>query len=333
MSQNTEESGLVLEQTKQQNHSLSGGRAEEAALNALLGNVNTPEFSTDPEGTPGPFSAPDTNLVPSKAAQRAARPVPRKAPPGQGLIEHTPQVTRQVARQVAPQVAAPVRTMENFVFMTGRLRRGKDHVMNHFGYTIYAFADPLYALCSYFFGECDKKQPGVRKFLQLVGQWGRGVINEQYPLTPARAMFITMIRTLSDQLPNNLHVNWAKFGFNEDIWNDALISRVAVSQSVNRAGVSGCRFENEYKKLEANGFTHYHVMCSPETWAKRLAMVGLKPNSPEVNDYSEKLAIALDNDAMQSIKIKPQGPKLRVIWNDEFVRCPSPRFYTLNELA
>lgn len=327
MSQNTAESGLVLDQQKQQNHSLAGSRAEEMALNALLGNVNTPEFSTDPEGSPGPFSAPDTDLVPSKAAQKIARPVPRKAAPGQSLIEAAPQPA---------QVQRPKRQMESLIFMTGRLRRGKDHVMTKFGYNIQAFADPLYALCSYFFGQCDKKQPGVRKFLQLVGQWGRGTVNEQYPLTPTRAMFITMVRTLADSFPKNQHVSWQEFGFNENIWNDALISRanalITHEAEVNRVGVSGCRFENEYRKLEANGFTHYHVMCSAETWAKRLATVGLKPTSPEVNDYSENLAIALDNDALQSIRLKPQGPKLRVIWNDEFVKSPSPRFYTLNEL-
>lgn len=327
MSQGINESNLVDDQTKQPNHSLQGAVAEERALLGILGVVNTPEFSTDPEGSPGPFSAPDTDLVPSKKDQRTARPVPRKAAPGQALIDAPAPSPKPALR--------PKRTMEPLIFMTGRLRRGKDHIMTQLGYNIQAFADPLYALCSYFFGNCDKKQPGVRKFLQLAGQWGRGVVNEQYPLTPARAMFITMIRTLADQLPR-MHVNWAEFGFNENIWNDALISRanalITDVSEVNRVGVSGCRFENEYKKLEANGFTHYHVMCSPETWAKRLATVGLKPNSPEVNDYSEKLAIALDNDAIQSVRMKPVGPKLRVIWNDEFVKAPSSRFYTLNEL-
>src|SRR4051812_18700276 len=71
--------------------------------------------------------------------------------------------------------------------LSGQLKSGKDYVANQCGYTVVGFADPIYALVKVLLGTSDKNIPGVRRMLQLVGQWGRGIVSEEYPLTLERA--------------------------------------------------------------------------------------------------------------------------------------------------
>lgn len=301
--------------------SRKGAATEARALKSILGVVNTPEFSVD-DGN-GPFRPPEmvADPIPTQAAQREASPADDEALPVPVGLHYNGPV--EVARQL------PAR-----VFITGRLKSGKDYVLSAFGYNIHGFAEPLYALQKYFFGSDDKSLPGARKFLQTVGQYGRGQVDAQYPLTAARAAFVAVVRGLGEagHFPKALRVEWKKFGLSPDLWLNALIARVQDLPESVRAGVSNVRFQNEYEGLSAAGWTHFHVMCSPQTWAKRLAEVGLRPDSPEVKDFSEKFAAGMDADSLQRVKLKPQGPKLRVIWNDPAVKPPSPRFYTPEEL-
>lgn len=291
-----------------------GASAEISGLNNLLRSVNTPEFSQD-DGN-GPF-VPPTDPIPEATQQRvltAARPLETiYAPPAE--------------KKQLPQ----------FIFTTGRLRVGKDFILKSLGYQIHGFADPLYALQKYFFGTDDKTVLGARKFLQTVGQWGRGQVDANYPLTATRATFTTIIRGLGQNgsLPKSLGVDWSRFGLDPDLWLNAFLTRMNTQpEGLGRHAVSNVRFNNEHEGLSNAGWTHFHVMCSPQTWAKRLKEGGgnLTPQSPEVKDFSEQLAAGLDADSLKRAKLKPQGPKLRVIWNDPGVRSPSPRFYTLNEL-
>lgn len=286
---------------------------EASALNHLLKSVNTPEFSND-DGD-GPFVPPND---PVPAAVEQASVAPRVA-------------------NVTPQTAVPPtstkRQMPDSVYTTGRLRVGKDHVLKALGYQIHGFAEPLYALQKYFFGTDDKTVPGARKFLQMVGQWGRGQVDNAYPISAQRASFTTIVRGLGQngQFDKSLGVRWEHFGQDPDLWLNAFLTRHSVAPA-GRNAVSNVRFSNELNGLTTAGWIHFHVMCSPATWAKRLKEVGLTPSSPEVNDTSEQLAVVMDRDSMQRVRLKPQGPKLRVIWNDLEMRSPSPRFFTLNEL-
>lgn len=281
---------------------------EEMALKSILGVVNTPEFS-DNDGN-GPFQRPP-NEIPTAVEQSAAvfKPVP---------------------------VATPIikRELPSRIFTTGRLCAGKDYVLGALGYQIRGFAEPLYAMQKYFFGSDDKTLPGARKFLQMAGQYGRGQVDTKYPLSTARATFVTMVRGLgmNKHFPEAFKVAWQEFGLTADLWLDALIARSADWDEETRFAVSNVRFSNELNALTAAGWTHFHVMCSPQTLAKRLAERGLKPESPEVNDTSEQLALSMDRDSIQRARLKPNGPKLRVIWNDPEMKSPSSRFYTLGEL-
>jgi len=288
----------------------SAASTEVSALNNILRTVNTPEFSNN-DGD-GPF-VPPNDPIPAAVQQQAV--APKRA-----------------------EVAAPVaerRQVPSLIFTTGRLRVGKDFILRNLGFQIHGFAEPLYALQEYFFGTADKSAPGARKFLQMVGQWGRGQVDAAYPISAQRATFTTIIRGLgmNKQFPAELGVDWSKFGKSADLWLNAFVTRTAnLASELGRHAVSNVRFHNEYEGLTAAGWTHFHVMCSPATWAKRLKEGGLTPQSPEVRDTSEALAAQMDTDSLQRAKLKPQGPKLRVIWNDPEVRSPSPRFYNPNEL-
>jgi hypothetical protein len=194
--------------------------------------------------------------------------------------------------------------------LSGRMFAGKDHVAKLGGFEILGFADPIYAVCKFFYGTADKTLPGVRKFQQQIGQWGRGIINDQYPLTAERAMFTDTVRRNGAQIFGSdyyrLDINFKSYGKNENFWIDILLQRVAAQLKASPAAkiaVTNARFDNELAALKNAGFEHYHVMTHPET---RIARLG-EAYSPEAdNDYSEQMAARLDKDQ----------PGMLTIWND-----------------
>lgn len=307
---------------------------EERALGSLTSLINTGDIVIG-DGDLSQFTNPQ-DPIPTRSEQRSETTAPKPTAP----VSPHPSSSNEAedeglplppAREVGVPDTIAKKDMPERVFLTGRLRSGKDNALERLGYTMQSFAEPLYALQEMFFGTRDKSLSGAREFLQTVGQWGRGEINEQYRLTPARATFIILIRSLAaaKQLPD-LGVDWKNFG-QENLWIDALLRRVGPG-TTEKVGVSNVRFDNEYSRMTESGWTHYHVMCSPQTWTKRLAKSGMNPKSPSLNDLSERLAIGLDADVYSRIKLKPTGGKLRVIWNDDDVKPPSPRLYTLTEL-
>lgn len=224
----------------------------------------------------------------------------------------------------------------NTLFFTGRIRAGKDHVAAAAGAKIFGFADPIYQLASHYFGievtsTSNKDLPGMRAALQIFGQWGRGTVNDKYPVTPARALFIESVRRKAFSLPATLLVDWASYGINENIWLDACLRRVSVYQEDNRGArvaITNCRFENEFKALKAAGWRHFHIMCSPSTWKARLALGKLTPESPSVKDLSEAMSASIDSDVIKRTSAQRAGSKLAVIWNDTAPRI-SDRLHTL----
>jgi hypothetical protein len=231
-------------------------------------------------------------------------------------------------------VPAPAPALSK-VFFTGGLAVGKDHMAGVAGLPIEGLARPLYALANLFFaasvdanGNKDAL-PGMRAFLQTVGQWGRGTINAQYPVSPARAAFIGMIRSLAGTLPGNLGVDWASFGINENIWLDAALVRIAAA-GPERISITNVRFANEFAQLTKLGWTNFHVITTPAERIERLAKRGLTPESPVLKDTSEQLSRALDNQVIKQLSTVRNGAKMRVIWNSA-APCPSTRLWTLAE--
>ena len=80
-------------------------------------------------------------------------------------------------------------------FLTDRFSPGRQAYWDdQFPHEILGFADPIYALSRAYLGTEDKSVPGVRKFMQDVGQWGRGVVSDEYPLSVTRALFTHDVR-------------------------------------------------------------------------------------------------------------------------------------------
>lgn len=283
------------------------GRASESmALKGVLGMINTAEFS-ETEGD-GPFRPPADPIPGTKSAPAPVR-VNKPAPPTPKMPVPAPPAPRQSF------------ALQERIYTTGRLMVGKDHVLKSLGYDIVGLADPLYKVQEYFFPGTNKADPGARKLLQIIGQWGRGQVDDQYPLTPDRAIFVMMLRHYGAQGQLDPSVDWKTYGLNPNIWLDALARRLE-----GRSGplaVSNCRFDNEVDYFDKAGWTGYHVMCSPKTWRARLKAAGLE--NRDTDDFSEQLAISRDRFVHKTVTSTPRGPVLRVIWNDPHEPCPSAR--------
>jgi hypothetical protein len=314
-----------------------------AAVNALTSFLNSPLMETAaPEARNGEMDAATalmqtTPTDEAQAAQVSANPNAR----------HKPAAAIPTAASVAPVSGGGTSALPSFVpapalnkvFFTGGLCVGKDYVAALAGLPVEGFARPLYALANHFFGgvgisATDPNKdivPGMRAFLQTVGQWGRGTVNAQYPVTPTRAVFIAAVRSLgaSGALPADLGVNWSTFGINENIWLDAALARIA-DAGTERISITNVRFANEFKRLSEAGFTNFHVITTPAERIERLAKRGLTPQSPVLKDISEHLAQALDKKVIEQLSGSRKGPKMRVIWNSS-APCPSARLWTLAE--
>lgn len=303
---------------------------EVGALNVLLGMLNDPNVTG--------AEVPAEEKMKAKAKRKTLM----------ERLAESKQVTQQEEQPETPvEIAAPAASVPTAatprgfkrhpkIFLTGRLKAGKDYVASAGGYTIYGFSDPLNYLATHFTGipvtaNQNKDLPGMRAFLQTVGQWGRNIINEQYPITPARVLFVTMIRSLhAAKIIDGYGVNWANFGADENLWLDALLNRYAETPAIT-AAVTNVRFENEFKRLQSEGWQHWHVITSPSAWAKRLALDKMTPASPQLKDTSEKLAADLDAQVTKQISASRNGPKLRCVWNDPDSPPPSSRLHTLQE--
>lgn len=292
---------------------------DSASLNSLLGFLNNSEITGAqvPKGVinPVPVESPDAT-EPVKAAPIVSEPAPQSPAASQGSV-----------------ASAPL----NKICFTGRFLTGKDFVAAQAGLTIFSLASPLYALQKLFFGTDDKTLPGAREFLQTAGQIGRGELSAALPLSIERANFIALVRERAhrDLITDSFSVDWARYGASQDLWLDAMMRRVQdylAEYPGARVGVTNARFENEFKRLTAEGFAHRHVLCSASTWTARLQKVGLTPDSPACKDVSERLAAALDADVTRKISQQKNGAKLAAIWSDS-VPPPSSRLLTIAEFV
>lgn len=267
--------------------------------------------------------------------------VPKGENPGAVAITETPTV-KPTPPPVSPPATAPVQSpapVANItkVAFTGRLMSGKDRCAEQGGLKVFSFAEPLYRMQFAFFGNANKTLPGARAFLQAAGQIGRGEISATYPLSLERACFISLVQQWAARVTNDdSGVDWSLFGTYSDIWLDALLRRVEVYLKANpgsRVAATNVRFQNEYTKLTSAGFVPFHVMCSPATWAERLKAAGMTPESPALKDVSEQLAAGLDQSVTKQLSAQRQGAKLRCVWSDGKVACPSSRLLTVSDFV
>lgn len=271
---------------------------------------------------------PDLELLPGQKARTSA---------DQPVERHT-EAQADPIPDPAP-LAALKRPIGRCLLFSGSLGVGKDYVAEKIGAKIFGFSDPMYQVASYLTGVKvtsteNKDVPGMRDLLQKIGQWGKNDVNEKYPYTPARAVFCYIVRSLglrgAFEAPS---VDWEQFGLDPDLWLKACERRIVAFQDGGRVAITNARFKNELEHFRAlPDWDHWHVMCSPETWKERLAKKKLKPESKELQDVSEQLALALNRDVAKKLAARTSNNRLRVIWNDTRP-SPSPRLYTVDQFC
>lgn len=208
--------------------------------------------------------------------------------------------------------------MTKFAF-SGRLRAGKDYSAHQIGCDIVSFAQPIYQIAQHYMGSDDKDVPDIRKFMQLVGAWGRGEATEGPKHLPARADVTQFLRSSAPSILEDRFgsVDWKEFGTRDDFWINIVVQRAEQNLRDNpdaKIAVVNARFENEVEALKRAGFQHFHVKCSTQT---RIERIGGNYHPEMENDVTEQMAVRMDETMT--------GPA--VIWNDH--RSPEPgRGYT-----
>jgi hypothetical protein len=230
--------------------------------------------------------------------------------------------------------------------LTGKLRTGKDYISEQCKGTILGFADPMYQIGQALFGigveGKDDPKKNLRPFYMKLGEWAKGRVDENHPITMERASFTMLMRALGSEICD-MPVDWASFGKNENIWLECLLGRSFILSG--EAGhhdpdepffpecdifVTNVRYKFELEELRKNDFEHFHNMCSEPTYIERLRQVGIALGDQRLKHVSEMLAGELDRQVYHILRLHPSGPKLQVIWND--VRpCPSDRLFTIDE--
>lgn len=238
------------------------------------------------------------------------------------------------------------------VIVSGRLCAGKDFVAEHSGHTVYGFADPMYRLAEHFLGTTDKSLPGVRRFLQKIGAWGRGEVSEDYPVTVERRKMVEELRTRGHEITGmGSKETWKYYAVRPDeaaqedgpsvgpdlgeFWIELLAERIERAPE-DRIAITNGRFPNEIRYfLGQMDFTHFHVMCSQETRKERLEERGETLDPEAEADVTEQLAAELDRLALteeqdegEMVKDLPTGARVgvfsgnTVVWNDD---CTPPQ--------
>lgn len=304
--------------------SLGGQSAEMRALEQTLALLNNPELSG--AKMPAEEKTAQNQILRGPAGAAASvveGPVDRHGatlPPGDLLLATpaapvlvTPAPAPIPMPAIAPPKPAPVR-----ILLTGKSGVGKSFLANQLsGYSLQELDAPIFELLA-------DEHPEViaagmvtarKLFAPLaatIQAWGNGIINEKYPLSPARMMFRASLVSRG---------MWEGFG-TPDFWVSILLRALPERVVLTRVETA-----NEFRALMAAGFTHYHVVCSSATFSARNKRSG-------ANDL---LAAALDQDVTKKISNQRNGERLRCIWNDSAVPSPSNRLLTgpqwLQEMA
>lgn len=246
------------------------------------------------------------------------------------------------------------------IVASGSLRAGKSYVLeNLLGLDIKNVPDPIYAITEFYFGTRDKSLPGIRSFMQKIGQWGRGLVNEEHPATPKRAALTKQVRCNGPEMMSRAEnpveyreVDWDQFGRDEDFWVNVLSDRVetALNYSVSgqeqpEIGVPNARFPNEIIEMTAQGLDYYHVMCSRKTRRARVSGDLEEKESDRTEELANQLnALAMSPSVLEAVhegsseydmllSIKEEAPIVLdriafgdgVVWSDPHRPVPEGR--------
>ena len=265
--------------------------------------------------------APDVAIAnappqPTSIAQ-AARPMPpANLPPSAPPLA----IPKLPGASKAPPAPKPLAAFPAFsfpagttrFFFTGYNKAGKSWLAAQAQATILELDDPIKAMAVSSFGE----QADIMPFINEVFAWGEGLVNRDYPLTGARALFVDSIRNTKDSAL--FAVPFAEFG-TPGFWTRSLIAR-ALNRQGERVIVTNVFEAGQYTALKEAGFAPVHVTCNNVT---RQARGGTGIN-PVLTDIVER-------DLVKQVSNTPHGSKLWAVWCDEQYPPPSPRLLTVHE--
>lgn len=277
-----------------------------ATLRALTGMLNNPAITgavvPKEEKYDGPASENGQTLAVAQTPSETA-------PPGALLAAQT-ETPPASAIQPLPKVSLRL-------LMTGR---NVGNVIQAIGAQEFSLDGPVLGLAKAFFGPEAATLPGGEAFLATLRAWGAGVVSTAYPLTPARAVFKTMIHSLAAPANQTLlpkGIDWTKFGKDEGFWIDAVIRGAKAFSDANptaRIVFTGITGMTEFRYFQTLGASHWHVMARPGIGA------------------AGQLSSNLDNDVTKQVSVKRQGPRLRCVWNDTTPPI-SDRIWRLSDFA
>jgi hypothetical protein len=203
--------------------------------------------------------------------------------------------------------AAPVAASVNGqrFFFTGRTGVGKDWLAGQIKAKVLDSSAPLVAAAREIFPQATKAEHFAGLFPTIYA-WGEGTIDKNYPLTPARWLFVQAMQG-----------KWGGFG-TPGFWVRLLVESSAAIEG--RVAITNVSTPGAFKALKDAGFTHFHVMTSPAAYMQR----NKRPGS------DDRLANALDQDAIKKVSAQRQGEKLPVVWNATEAP-PSARLWTVQE--
>jgi hypothetical protein len=239
---------------------------------------------------------------------------------------------------------------------TGSACAGKDYLAGLLGARTEGMAEPLYWMTDCLFGLTseDRGVVGLRETWQTLGQWGKGTVNDRYPITPARGVFCEFVRSYFESRDEDyeakhdrpLCVDWPSYGFQEGIWIDSMVDRIdhrLLTKKDRLIAVTGLRFPIEIEAFAEKGWPVLHVMASPITLGRRQATQNITDEARR--DVSEGLAHRLNSilwDAASPTTPVPDIPDLLemndirgvwgAVWNDPEAPCRNEEFLTPAEL-
>ena len=215
---------------------------------------------------------------------------------------------------------------------TGRSNSGKDFVtVGVLGARPISIAEPIYKVVTHYLGDCDRKNPEVRRFMQLIGLWGRGldsnIEGETACCGVAQTRLISDLRENGAQITGMPDYPWPTFGSpsSQSFWIDGAAQRaLSVAKTGEKVAITNARFPDELSKLTALGFTHIHVACSENTLFKRR---GYGADIRIDGDITEKMAKEMDASLRAGQPIAGIA-----VWNDDSCPAPSPTMIAPNQL-
>jgi hypothetical protein len=287
-------------------------------LRQLVNQLNDPRLDprTDPSKPIVPLISAEAKAeideVLSGAAPREIVPAPPMNFPVPNTSLAAPLAQAESVKPPAP-VPPPAETLDpTRILLTGRHGTDAPKLAFATGAKVFGLAESVFAFAQVWADSVDIH--GFPAVAERLHAWGDGSITDKNPMSLERVWITHTARQID--------AGFGRPGF----WAKRLLAeieeyRAGMPRPVIVIGISELAdftlFRNDAK------FTHFHVMVSNATLAKRL---------PSGQPSQDLVSTALDNDVIRQISQNKAGSKLRCVWNDE-TPPPTNRFWSAAEFA